>query len=101
MIGNPTLGDNLQALEGAGYFDSLLSTLITIIFIAGGIIFVFMLLTGGVQWITAGGSKDGLENARKKISTAIVGLIILFSAYALIKLIENIFGISIININLD
>jgi cytochrome bd-type quinol oxidase subunit 2 len=101
MITNPPLGPNLQALEGAGFFDKLLSTLITIFLIGGGIIFVFMLILGGIQWITAGGNKDQVESASGRIRTALIGIILLFSVFAIVRLAESIFGVSILTINID
>ena len=66
------------------------------ILIVAGIVAFFFLLVGGVQWILAGGDKDGTEKARKKITSALVGLAIVFSAYAIAFLVEAIFGISIL-----
>lgn len=67
------------------------------ILIAAGLIAFFFLLIGGVQWILAGGDKEGTEKARKKITNALIGLAIVFSAYALAFLVEAIFGIRILN----
>ncbi len=65
--------------------------------IAAALIAFFFLLIGGVQWILAGGGKEGTEKARKKITNALVGLAIVFSAYAIAFLVEAIFGISILH----
>ncbi len=66
------------------------------ILIVAGIVAFFFLLIGGVQWILAGGDKEGTEKARKKITSALVGLAIVFSAYALAFLVEAVFKISIL-----
>ncbi len=66
------------------------------ILIVAGIVAFFFLLFGGVQWILAGGDKEGTEKARKRITAALVGLAIVFSAYALAFLVEAIFKISIL-----
>lgn len=101
MIENPALGDNLQNLEGAGFFDKLLSTLITIFLIGGGVIFVFMLIIGGIQWITAGGDKSKVEEASGRIRTALIGIILLFSVFVIVSLAESIFGVRILTIDID
>lgn len=67
------------------------------ILIAAGIVAFFFLLVGGMQWILAGGDKEGTEKARKRITAALVGLAVVFSAYALALLVEAIFGISILS----
>lgn len=100
-ITNPALGDNLQNLEGASFFDRLLSTGITLFFIVGGIVFLIMLISGGVQWITAAGNKDQLEGAQKRITNALIGIVVLFSVYAIVRLVGSIFGINILTIDID
>lgn len=68
--------------------------------IAGVISFIF-LLWGGLQWIMAGGDKEGTEKARKKITAALIGLAIVFSAYALLYILRALFNIDLIQVNLQ
>ena len=56
----------------------------------------FMLLLGGFEYITAGGDKEKTQNSTKKITGAIFGLAILFSIFAIIALVEGVFGVSIL-----
>jgi hypothetical protein len=67
--------------------------------LAGVLGFIY-LLWGGVQWITAGGDKDALDKARKKITTALIGMIITFSIFAIMFMIRTLFGISIFGFTL-
>lgn len=55
------------------------------------------LILGGFQWITSGGDKAGTEAAREKITAAFIGLAIVATAWAIMKLIEVFFGITIIS----
>ncbi len=65
------------------------------------VVFVFgMLIMGGYAWITAGGDKAKVEEARTRITNALIGLAIVASAFALIALVGNFFGVSISNIQL-
>ena len=102
-ITNPILKEELQDVllnqnEGT-YFQRLIPSLVGLAFVIGAVIFVFMLITGGVQWIASGGDKTSLEGARGRITNAIVGIIILLSVFALIKVIEGFFGIYILTID--
>lgn len=63
--------------------------------LAGVAAFIY-LLWGGVQWVTSGGDKEAIEKSRKRIMHALIGLAIVFSAYALILIIQILFGISTI-----
>ncbi len=65
-----------------------------VILVAGIAAFLFMIY-GGIQWVTSGGEKDKVKEARDKITQAIVGLAIVASAWAIFKLIDYFFGIGI------
>jgi len=67
----------------------------TLLIVAALITFVYLIL-GGIQWITSGGDKAGMEAARNKITHAIVGLVIVGSAWAIMALVQNFLGISIV-----
>jgi hypothetical protein len=78
-----------------------LSTLLNLMLgIAGVASFVF-LLWGGLQWILAGGDKEGTEKARKRIVSAMVGLAIVFSSYAMLFIIRTLFNVDLIQFNLQ
>jgi hypothetical protein len=55
-----------------------------------------MLIIGGVRWITSGGDKAATEAARGQITAALVGLVIVFAAWAILQLIELFFGVDIL-----
>jgi len=84
-----------------GYTVSgLISFAISMILIVAGIIFFFMLVMGGIQWITSGGDKANTEGARNRITAALIGLIIVFSAWAIITLMGELFGFSLLELEL-
>ncbi|MBI2032064.1 MAG: hypothetical protein HYV38_03200 [Candidatus Levybacteria bacterium] len=65
--------------------------------IVGGILLALVfLIYGGVQWITSGGSKGGVEAARNKIIYAIIGLVVIFLSFFIINFIEHFFKINLI-----
>ena len=63
-----------------------------ILILAALLAFVFLIM-GGIQWITSGGDKAGVEAAQKKIQAAVIGLVIVFAVWALFSLITNFLGI--------
>jgi len=101
QISNKALeGSPLQGLTGEGFFGKLLPALVGLLLVGGILIFFFYMLIGAIQWIVSGGDKAALESSRGKISSAIVGLVILFSTFAIIKLIEAFFGVDILTIDI-
>lgn len=84
-----TRGPNVQINSIGTLISSALSILLIIAAIAA---FLFLIL-GGIQWITSGGDKAGLEAARNKITNAIVGLVIVAAAWAVMLLVTQFLGI--------
>ena len=57
-----------------------------------GIIALFIVLYGGFRWMTAAGNEENVAVAKKTIAAGIVGLIIIFFAYAIVLFIFNVVG---------
>ncbi len=74
---------------------SLLTWAIRTIFLLAGFIVGYYVLTGALDWVQSGGDKEKVETARKKITTAVIGLIILFATIAIVALVENVFGVGL------
>lgn len=81
----------------AGQFAITIATLWQTIILVGGLAFLLYLLLGGVTWITAGGDKGKIEEARGKITQGLVGLIILAASYVIVKFIESAINMDILN----
>jgi len=70
---------------------------IRIILVVAGLIFFFMLILGGIKWILSGGDKGATESARNQVTSALIGLVVVFSAWAIAALLGSIFGVNIIS----
>ena len=81
--------------------SDIISSLITLVLVVAGIAFFFMLVIGGVRWIVSGGDKGQTEAARSQITAALVGLVIVFSAWAIIGIISAVFGVNLLKIDLS
>lgn len=99
-ITNPALGPNLNANSGLEFFQKLIPAAIGIIFVVGVAIFFFMLLFAAIQWISSGGDKAAIETARGRLTQALIGIVLLFSVFAVIKVVESVFGISILTLDI-
>jgi len=49
-----------------------------------GLVGVIMILYGGFTWMTAGGNEEKIEKAKKIISAAIIGIIIVILSWAIV-----------------
>jgi hypothetical protein len=72
-----------------------ISSLISLTFIIAGILTFAFLVWGGIDWLTSGGDKTKTETARNRITSALVGLAIVATAWAVMKLIGVFFGIDL------
>ena len=80
---------------GRGYASSLggfLTSMLTVVMAVAGLALLIMLLWGSISWITSGGDKSKAEEARSRITTAVIGMIVLAAAYALLLLVLQILG---------
>ena len=57
-----------------------------------GITLFIMLLVGGFKYITAGGDPKGVEGAKKTLTYAIGGIIVIALSYLILVLISTITG---------
>jgi hypothetical protein len=99
QITNPVLG-NLGNKTGKSFVEGLVSGLLGLSFVIGTLVFFFVLIMGAIQWISSGGDKQALESARGKVTSAIIGLVILFSLFAILNLLEVFFHINIMTLDI-
>jgi len=103
QLTNPVLPEKLGGTgtaQGGSVVGLLVSNIVGIFLIIAALFAFVYLLTGGLQWITSGGEKQQLEQARNKITNAMIGLIIVAGSYALFTLIGNFVGITLPEIKL-
>ena len=77
-------------------FPQIVGGFVNLMLLLAAIVFFFILVWGGISWITSGGDKANTEAARNRITAALVGLVIVFAAWAILQLIQVFFGITLI-----
>lgn len=85
--------ENLGDLTIAG----IVSGAISLVMLVVALVFFFMLVLGGLKWVMSEGDQKNVEAARNQITNALIGLAIVFASWAIVRLIETVFGISIIS----
>jgi hypothetical protein len=79
---------------------TIVSGLIRGALVVAAVVFFFILVIGGIKWIASGGDKAATEGARNQITAALVGLVIVFAAWAIVQLIQVFFGVNIFSLTL-
>ena len=99
-ITNPVIGDlgtNDPSVSSGGRFIQYTVYLWRASITLGSLAVIAFFLLGAFEWITSGGDKTKVENARNKITSAVIGLVIVAASYALINLIVNFLGFGSFN----
>lgn len=74
----------------------MVSGAISLVMLVVALVFFFILILGGLRWVMSEGDQKNVEAARNQITNALIGLAIVFAAFAIMKLIETIFGVSLL-----
>ncbi len=89
------LGNPFQITDLGGFISSAIGVGVTLAAVAA----LLYLLWGGFEWITSGGDKGSIENARNKITAAIFGLAIVAALWAIFGLVQYFLGVNLITSN--
>lgn len=92
---NPVIPESIgqgDISKGGTATGQLISNVIGGMMIIGFVVALFYLITGAFHWITSGGDKGNLENARGKIIHAILGVVVLAATWAVMTLVAQFFG---------
>jgi len=97
LVLTPTVAGAISYInpsESLGYASAdLQETVIRVVQWALGLlalVAVIMIILGGFQWMTAGGNEERVEKAKKLISAAVIGLIIVLLAWAIVIFVVGV-----------
>lgn len=85
---------NLKCLPG------MIGELILWLLSFAGVVALILIIVGGFKFITSGGDPKQVDGARKIITFALIGLVIILFAFAIINLIADVTGVSCIKVYL-
>ena len=97
--------ENIGITEAEGFkagIGGIISTILQNVYILAGIILFILLIVGGLGFIMGAGEENPEKAKRGKqaITAALIGFAIIFCSYWIIKIIEIVTGINILNPNL-
>jgi len=89
---------NLQNIS----FSNIVALAINFLLIITAIILFFILIGGGVAVIVSGGKSDSKGSARgqQAVTGALIGLLIVFGAWAIMTLLGEFFGIDLLHLTI-
>jgi hypothetical protein len=87
--GNVSSTTNFQTL---GSISGIVSLFLKISFVLAGLILLFYFILGGIGMIGSAGKNDpkAAEQAKQTITSAVIGFVVVFTAYWIVKLIGTL-----------
>jgi len=82
-VGTNTVDANLNDLVGK---------IITWVMVLAGVIAFFYLIFSGFTYLTAGGNADAAKKGQQGIINALIGMVIIFLAWAIVSAFSNLLG---------
>lgn len=96
-IGDKLIFQGSTATSEYSSTSDLINNILPNVYIAGGLVIFFMIVFGGFTIIAGAGNPDKIKDGTKTITSAIMGLLVLFASYWIIQIIQLVTGASILN----
>jgi len=100
-ICNPLLEDGCTetgissiATEPINYTNSVITTIITLFLMVGVIYFIWHVVMSAYHMISSQGDPKKWEEAQKSLTYSIVGIVVVFSVFIILRFIGIVFGIN-------
>ncbi|RJQ38423.1 hypothetical protein C4559_01390 [Candidatus Microgenomates bacterium] len=87
-------------IGGIGKLVEIFNLALTILIIVAIVLSLFFIIQSGIQWITSGGNKEGLQKARSKLIYSIIGLIVVILAVFIVNIVGGFLNIDLLNFRL-
>ncbi len=90
----PKVQQDLIEVSPTLYFNSILSLVLNLSFFVAVFYFLWHFFMGAYHLIASQGDPKAVETAQKTLTHAFVGLGIVFSIFAILRLISTVFGLT-------
>jgi len=94
QITNPTLNTQDISEKPENYVNSVIQTVIDMFFIVGTVYFVWHIVFSAYHLIASNGDPKKYEESLRSIVNALVGILVIFSIFGILKLTGTVFGIT-------
>jgi len=99
-IAQVQIGSIFQSNWGKNWgLGNLVSVILSNAVVIAAVILFILILAGGIMIIAGAGSgnKEGVGKGKAAVTAAVIGFVIVFIAYWIILLMQNVFGFQILN----
>lgn len=75
---------------------AVLQNVITFALVASGVVALFFIIWSGAKMVTSGGDQKRVDSARKTLTWAIIGLVIILLSFFIVNMISYLTGVECI-----
>lgn len=84
--------EGLGAEDAPSRFNQFISYTVGLLTVIAGIYFFFILITGAIQWISSGGDKAKVSDARDRVTMGVIGMIVVVAAIFIVQIAGDFLG---------
>ena len=99
------MGISMQDIKlPQGFFEDIgtwINAILPLILVVAVLLTFLYLILGGLRWITSGGDKSKVADARNTIISAVVGLLVLTASFAILNVVLPLLGFESLNTVLE
>jgi len=86
-----------QGVGGSATLTKILSNILGVLTIVGGLIFIIQFVLGALNWISSSGKPEKIQKAQDKMINAGIGFIAVVAAYGLAFIVGKVLGVNILD----
>lgn len=77
---------------------NLVTLVLNVIYVIAGLVLLFYFILGGIGMISSAGQSDPQKAAaaKKTLTSALIGFVVVFVSYWIVKLIGQLFGVAVL-----
>jgi len=87
-------GDKIATIKG---FECLFGNIAQVVIYFAGIVFFFMFIKGGFQYLTSGGDPKKTAKATSTLTMSIVGIVGVIISFLIMKFIQSFTGVNVVD----
>lgn len=87
--------ENFDPSNPQAGFNALISNLLEVLMAVAALMVFGYLIWGAYDWITSAGDKGKIETAQKKMTQAMIGILVLASTLAIFNLLQGFLGLNV------
>jgi hypothetical protein len=101
-----TTGSSLNSIQsqglpgfkfGSSNLGAIISGFIPYIFVIAGLMLLLYIIAAGYGMMTSRGDPKALEGAKAKLTNALIGFVVIFTAFWIVQILGLVLGLSSIN----